>query len=119
MLDGMVEAVVYDMPIGIVAVCQVCPFYRWKDFYHAMNQISYSYTEVTLVSMDGTAPEIVNLDSLNAKQKAKEYKLTAKDIKSKEVAKRSLALEKVSDERYFLEGGCLVPLIDSTAPKKV
>jgi hypothetical protein len=64
-------------------------------------------------------PQIVDLNTLNVKAKAKEFKTTAKEIKSKEVAKRTFAIEKVKDERYFLEGGCLVPLIESMVPKKV
>lgn len=68
--------------------------------------------------MEGEEPQILDIDTLNAKQKLKEFKTTAKEIKSKEVAKRAFAIEKVKDERYFLQGGCLVPLIDSMVPKK-
>lgn len=69
--------------------------------------------------MEAKTPQIVDLDSLNAKQKAKEFKITAKEIKSKEFEKRTFAIEKVKDDRYFLEGGCIIPLIESMVPKKV
>jgi hypothetical protein len=62
---------------------------------------------------------IVKLDDLSTKQRLKEYKLAAKEIKSKDSAKKKLAIEKFHDERYFLEGDCLIPLIDSLTPKKV
>jgi hypothetical protein len=65
------------------------------------------------------AAAIVPLESLSAKQRLKEYKLAAKEIKSKDSAKKKFAIEKFNDERYFLEGDCLVPLIESLAPKKV
>ncbi len=69
--------------------------------------------------MEGEESQIVNLDSLSSKQRLKEYKLAAKEIKSKDSAKKKLAIEKFKDERYLLEGECLVPLIESMAPKKV
>lgn len=70
--------------------------------------------------MQDTAPsEIVQLDSLNAKQKLKEFKLTSKEMRSKDVAVKMRALEKFSDLRYLTDGGCLVPFINSVLPKKV
>eukprot|EP01041_Mallomonas_annulata_P002033 gene2033-3951_t len=62
--------------------------------------------------------EIVNLDSLNAKQKAKEFKATSKLAKSKDVGIKTQILEKLKDYRYFLEGGCLPVFIESIIPKK-
>jgi len=62
----------------------------------------------------------VSLDSLNPKQVAKEFKATAKDIKSKDGAVRSAALAKCQlNARYYTEGGCIVPLADALTPKKV
>ena len=62
---------------------------------------------------------IVKLDDLNPKQRLKEFKSTQKDIKSKEQATKLKALEKCKDIRYFVEGGCLYPLINSLSTKKV
>ena len=60
-----------------------------------------------------------NLDSMNPKQQLKEYKATQKEIKSKEIAVKTIALKKFEDIRYLTEGGCLVPFINSILPKKV
>lgn len=64
-------------------------------------------------------PEIVDLSTLNAKQKGKEYKATQKDVKSKDLVVKGAAMKKLQDVRYYTEGGCLVPLINSSQPKKV
>lgn len=64
-------------------------------------------------------PEDVNLDLLNAKQKAKEFKAVQKDVKSKDLAVKGAAMRKLQDFRYYTEGGCLSPLINSSVPKKV
>ena len=61
----------------------------------------------------------VNLDSLSAKQLAKEYKLCSKEIKSKDLSVRQVALKKFSNSKYFLEGGLLVPFLETIVPKKV
>jgi hypothetical protein len=63
--------------------------------------------------------EVISLDSMNPKQKAKEYKATQKDVKSKDLVVKSAALKKLHDLRYYTEGGCLVPLVNSSLPKKV
>ena len=62
--------------------------------------------------------EIVNLDGLNVKQKTKEFKVTQKDIKSKELPIKIAAIAKCQDRRYISEGLCLPPLILSIVPKK-
>lgn len=63
---------------------------------------------------------IVNLDTLNKKQLLKEFKQTAKDVKSSDPLKKKNALDKIGkDSRYILEGECLIALIDSVIPKKV
>jgi len=71
--------------------------------------------------MDGTDTNtVVNLDELNKKQRSKEYKATLKLLKSKESINRTIALQKFNqDQRYLLEGSCLIPLIESAFPKKV
>jgi ankyrin repeat protein len=59
------------------------------------------------------------LDTLNAKQLAKEYKTLAKLIKNKDDAVKISALEKLlEDSRYMIEGGCIIPLLEIIAPKK-
>mmetsp|Transcript_24665 Transcript_24665/g.36337 ORF Transcript_24665/g.36337 Transcript_24665/m.36337 type:complete len:1874 (-) Transcript_24665:159-5780(-) len=68
--------------------------------------------------MDSGDTAIVDLDALTAKQRAKEFKTTAKEVKTKDPAKKNHALEKIKDERYLLEGGCLTPLLESLVPKK-
>lgn len=73
--------------------------------------------EVIAVKM--ADPELVDLNSLNAKQKAKEFKAAQKDVKSKDLAVKSVALKKLQDFRYYTEGGCFSPLVNSSVPKKV
>ena len=64
--------------------------------------------------------EIVDLGTLNKKQLLKEFKDVGKDVKSKDVEKRKVALEKIfKSSRYFLEGDCFVPLLESCIPKQV
>ena len=63
--------------------------------------------------------EAVNLDTLNPKQRAKEFKAAQKDVKSKDLVVKNAALKKINDIRYLTEGGCLLPLINSILPKKV
>lgn len=59
------------------------------------------------------------LDSLNVKQRVKEYKATIKDLKSKDPEVKAKAMEKFADCRYITEGGAIIPLLDSIPPKKV
>ena len=69
---------------------------------------------------DAVSIGVIDLNSLNKKQLQKEFKDTGKDVKSKDLEKKKIALEKVSkDCRYFLEGDCFVPLLDSCVPKQV
>lgn len=63
---------------------------------------------------------LIDLSSLSSKQRIKEYKVTNKDLKSKDVNKKLFAIEKVNkDIRYFLEGDCLPSLLEAIIPKKV
>lgn len=66
-----------------------------------------------------TDVEIIDLNSLNAKQKAKEFKAVQKDVKSKDLAVKAAAMKKLQDIRYYTEGGCFSPLVNSSLPKKV
>ena len=60
------------------------------------------------------------LDGMNEKQKIKEFKLFCKEVKSKELNTKVIAIEKgLKDTRYLLEGGGICPLVDSIAAKKV
>lgn len=61
---------------------------------------------------------VINLDDLSPKLKAKEFKSTMKDIKSKDLLVKNKAISKFSDCRYLTEGGCMYPLIDSMVVKK-
>lgn len=61
----------------------------------------------------------VDLDTLNLKQKAKEYKATAKDLKSKDPVVKLSAAAKLKDSRYLIEGKCLTNFLFSIVPKKV
>lgn len=63
--------------------------------------------------------EMINLDTLNVKQRLKEYKATQKDVKSKDLVAKGAALKKLTDIRYLTEGGCFFPLVSSILPKKV
>lgn len=65
---------------------------------------------------DSTA---VDLDSLTNKQLAKQFKTAAKEIKSKDLEVKTNVLAKLTNHRYFFEGGCLPPFFESMAPKKV
>lgn len=56
---------------------------------------------------------------MNPKQQLKEYKAAQKEIKSKDIPVKTIALKKFEDIRYLTEGGCLVPFINSILPKKV
>ena len=69
--------------------------------------------------MAEVASGVIDLNSLNPKQKAKEFKTTQKDVKSKDLEVKNAALTKLQDFRYYTEGGCLVPLVNSCLPKKV
>ena len=71
----------------------------------------------TAASAAAPAPVVVELDALTKKQLAKEFKSTAKEIKSKDPAVKEVVLRKLKNARYFLEGGCLPPLIESLVPK--
>ena len=59
------------------------------------------------------------LDSLTDKQLAKEFKATYKDVKSQDSSVKASALQKLSDKRYFIQGGCVLALLESAVPKKV
>lgn len=68
----------------------------------------------------GNTDIVVDLDSLNPKQKAKEFKGTLKDLKSKDDSLKLSSIQKVGkDLRYLSEGGCIVPIFNSFVPKKV
>ncbi len=59
------------------------------------------------------------LDTLNAKQLAKEYKTLAKSIKNKDDGVKVAALEKLLEDcRYMTDGGCILPLLEIITPKK-
>ena len=59
------------------------------------------------------------LDSLPAKQRAKELKAVGKAVKNKDEAIRLEALQKLADDpRYVTEGGCIMPLLEIMVPKK-
>lgn len=64
-------------------------------------------------------PTIVDLNSLNPKQRAKEFKAAQKEVKSKDLVVKNGAFKKLEDTRYYTEGGCLPFLIASVFPKKV
>lgn len=64
-------------------------------------------------------PVIVDLDSLNPKQRAKEFKAAQKEVKSKDLVVKNAAFKKLDDIRYYTEGGCLPFVIASIIPKKV
>ena len=49
------------------------------------------------------APALVDLATLNKKQLMKEFKSTSKDIKSKDIALKTVVLEKLKNPRYFIE----------------
>jgi hypothetical protein len=66
-----------------------------------------------------TAAMIMDLDALNAKQLVKEFKSAGKGIKSKDPILKAEALEKLSNVRYYTEGGALLPLVEQMIPKKV
>lgn len=61
----------------------------------------------------------VDLDSLTKKQLAKQFKSVAKEIKSKDLEVKTNVLAKLTNHRYFFEGGCLPPFFESLTPKKV
>lgn len=63
--------------------------------------------------------ELVELNTLNAKQLAKEFKTCSKEIKSKDAAIKLRALRKFKDTRYLLEGGCVIPFVETLSAKKV
>jgi hypothetical protein len=63
--------------------------------------------------------ETVDLDSLNPKQLAKQYKSMVKEVKSKDLDVKLAAIRKVMDEpRYMFDGGAIIPFLESLAPKK-
>jgi hypothetical protein len=61
----------------------------------------------------------VDLDSLTTKQLAKQFKSVAKEVRSKDVEVKTNVLVKLTNHRYFFDGGCLPPFFESLAPKKV
>lgn len=64
-------------------------------------------------------PAAIPLQDMNPKQRAKEFKNTQKDLRSKDPIVRMNAAQKLSNDRYISEGGCLLPLLNSIVPKKV
>ena len=62
---------------------------------------------------------VVNLDALKAKQLAKEFKATGKGVKSKDPVVKTEALGKLSNVRYYTEGGVFLSLVEQMVPKKV
>lgn len=62
--------------------------------------------------------EVINLDNLKEKQKMREFKATAKDIKSKDFDTRNKALHKLRDFRYYTEGDCIISLLESISMNK-
>lgn len=61
----------------------------------------------------------MDLDSMNPKQKLKEFKATQKDLRSKDPEVKLSAARKLHDPRYLVDGACLVPFLLSIVPKKV
>ena len=61
----------------------------------------------------------VDLDTLNAKALAKEFKAAGKGVKSKDPLVKGEALAKLTNVRYYTEGGVLLPLVEQAVPKKV
>ena len=66
-----------------------------------------------------TAGTVIDLGALNAKQLVKEYKATGKGVKSKDQVVKAEALGKLSNVRYYTEGGVLLSLVEQMVPKKV
>lgn len=59
------------------------------------------------------------LDTLNPKQKAREFQSMQKIFRGKDINGRLAALPKLLDLRYFTEGNCLPRFLDSLSPNKV
>jgi hypothetical protein len=60
------------------------------------------------------------LDDLNPKQRKKDFKTKSKQIRSKDIAIRSQALDAVFDDpRYLIEGELLLPFLETIASSKV
>lgn len=86
-------------------------------YYHATTTVCC--TNTTATTMTDSDSLVVDLNSLNKKQLAKEFKATVKDIKAKDPAKKRDALDKFKNPRYLLEGGCFIPFLQSLTPKPV
>jgi uncharacterized membrane-anchored protein len=62
----------------------------------------------------------MSLKDMNEKQKVKEFKRVAKDLKSKDVTVREGAIkEAFADTTYLIEGKGLISLLEGIAAKKV
>ena len=62
----------------------------------------------------------IDLDTVtNPKQRAKLFKATVKEIRSKDVDIKLKVLTKFSDCRYLTDGDCMIPFIESVTIKKV
>lgn len=60
-----------------------------------------------------------NLDEMTAKQRKKELKSAAKEIRSKDASVRGAAIDKVfADPRYMSEGECIIPLLETISTAK-
>lgn len=66
-----------------------------------------------------TVGATIDLDALNAKQLTKEFKAAGKGVKSKDPVVKAEALGKLSNIRYYTEGGALLSLVEQMIPKKV
>jgi len=62
---------------------------------------------------------IVDLTSLSDIQKAKEFKITKRALKSKDAKIKTQAIEKVKNFIYLIEGGCFKYLLKAVKVKKV
>ena len=85
--------------------------------YHTTGSLCWASNTTTI--MTDSECLVVDLNSLNKKQLAKEFKATVKDIKAKDPAKKRDALDKFKNPRYLLEGGCFIPFLQSLVPKPV
>jgi hypothetical protein len=64
--------------------------------------------------------EQVDFESLNAKQIAKVFKETGKEVKSKDPEVRVKVLHKLqNDGRYFIDGNCMPIFLNTITTKKV
>lgn len=62
---------------------------------------------------------VVDLNALSDTQKAKEFKLTKRALKSKDLIIKAQAIEKIRNFVYLIEGGCFKYLLKAIKVKKV